>query len=217
MSYLVPMIVIVFIVVVGSYLASVPQEEDHQYIITVRESCNSDIRSSLSSVSARRVSISTSMSSSLAVTSSGLSSGVSVDGISPSVNVVASGSKWRCLVIYFFFRKGLELSSIDEFKPASIDKASTLQHLLNLILAYFYTHSPCTPCSANAVNCKEQQLGLCGIQKIDPQRHPTKEGTVPSDIDSIQESVATVTIPADVVRLPQHTTYSSASNTCNNR
>ncbi|GKE63834.1 hypothetical protein Tco_1514201, partial [Tanacetum coccineum] len=28
------------------------------------------------------------------------------------------------------------------------------------------------------------------------------------------ESVAMVTIPADVVRLPQHTTYSSASNTC---
>ncbi|GJU61260.1 DNA helicase [Tanacetum coccineum] len=84
-----------------------------------------------------------------------------------------------------------ELSSIDEFKPTSIDKASTLQHLLNLILADFYTHSPCTPCSANAVNCKEQQLGLCGIQKIDPQRHPTKEGTVPSDIDSIQESVRT--------------------------
>ncbi|GJU87157.1 putative reverse transcriptase domain-containing protein [Tanacetum coccineum] len=54
-----------------------------------------------------------------------------------------------------------ELSSIDEFKPASIDKASTPQHLLNLILADFYTHSPCTPCSANAVNSKEQQLGLC--------------------------------------------------------
>ncbi|GKE42652.1 ELL-associated factor 1-like protein, partial [Tanacetum coccineum] len=129
-----------------------------------------------------------------------------------------------------------ELSSIDEFKPASIDKASTLQHLLNLILAYFYTHSPCTPCmyfnrrcyfpshiyvlliyafdnescvdsgSANAINSKEQQLGLCGIQKIDLQGHPTKEGIVPSDIDSIQESVATVTIPEDVVRLPQHTT-----------
>ncbi|GJV47796.1 hypothetical protein Tco_1438008 [Tanacetum coccineum] len=62
-----------------------------------------------------------------------------------------------------------ELSSIDEFKLASIDKASTLQHLLNLILADFYTHSPCTPCSANVVNSKEQQLGLCAIQKIDPR------------------------------------------------
>ncbi|GKB76465.1 hypothetical protein Tco_0943360 [Tanacetum coccineum] len=100
----------------------------------------------------------------------------------------------------------IELSSIDEFKPASIDKASTLQDQLNLILADFYTHSPCTPCSANAVNSKEHQLGLCSIQKIDPQRHPTREETVPSDIDSIQESVATVTIPADV-RLPQHTTW----------
>ncbi|GJV52447.1 hypothetical protein Tco_1448188 [Tanacetum coccineum] len=109
-----------------------------------------------------------------------------------------------------------ELSSIDEFKPTSIDKASTLQHLLNLILADFYTHPPCTPCSANVVNSKEQQLGLCAIQKIDPRRHPTKEGTVLFDIDSIQESVATVTIPADVVRLPQHTTYSNTSYTCNN-
>ncbi|GJX50443.1 hypothetical protein Tco_0277288 [Tanacetum coccineum] len=35
MSYLVPMIAIVFVVVVGSYLASVPREEDHQYIIVI--------------------------------------------------------------------------------------------------------------------------------------------------------------------------------------
>ncbi|GJZ73295.1 hypothetical protein Tco_0637441 [Tanacetum coccineum] len=106
---------------------------------------------------------------------------------------------------YFFYDQirlyTTELSSIDEFKPASIDKASTLQDQLNLILADFYTHSPCTPCSANAVNSKEHQLGLCSIQKIDPQRHPTREETVPSDIDSIQESVATVTIPADIAAL----------------
>ncbi|GKD81760.1 hypothetical protein Tco_1348599 [Tanacetum coccineum] len=55
-----------------------------------KESCNSDIRSSLSSLSAQRVSVSTSMSSSLAVTSSGLSSGVSDAGL-PSEKVVASG------------------------------------------------------------------------------------------------------------------------------
>ncbi|GJX44081.1 hypothetical protein Tco_0260757 [Tanacetum coccineum] len=35
MSYLVPLIAIVFIVVVGCYLASVPQEEDHQYIVAI--------------------------------------------------------------------------------------------------------------------------------------------------------------------------------------
>ncbi|GJX93711.1 hypothetical protein Tco_0348297 [Tanacetum coccineum] len=56
----------------------------------VRESCNSDIMSSLSLVSAQRVSISTSMSSSLAVISSGLSSDVSDAGF-PSEKVVAFG------------------------------------------------------------------------------------------------------------------------------
>ncbi|GKC49397.1 hypothetical protein Tco_1072142 [Tanacetum coccineum] len=60
------------------------------FFAAARESCNSDIRSSLSSVSARRVLISTSMSSSLAVTSSGLSSDVSDAGL-PSEKVVASG------------------------------------------------------------------------------------------------------------------------------
>ncbi|GKC75708.1 hypothetical protein Tco_1126482 [Tanacetum coccineum] len=35
MSYLVPMIAVVFVVVVGSYLASVPQEEDQQFIIVI--------------------------------------------------------------------------------------------------------------------------------------------------------------------------------------
>ncbi|GJS35686.1 hypothetical protein Tco_0534068 [Tanacetum coccineum] len=57
-----------------------------------RESCNSDIRSSLSSASAWNVSISTSMSSGLAVTSSGLLSGVSDAGL-PLEKVVASGSR----------------------------------------------------------------------------------------------------------------------------
>nr|GEZ08413.1 hypothetical protein [Tanacetum cinerariifolium] len=61
--------------------------------------------------------------------------------------------------------------------------------------------------SVNALNNKGQQLGLCGIQNIAIQRHPPKEGAVPSDIDIIQESVAMVTTPADVIRLPQHTTY----------
>ncbi|GJU05856.1 hypothetical protein Tco_1122286 [Tanacetum coccineum] len=35
MSYLVPIIAVVFVVVVGSYLASVPQEEDQQFIIVI--------------------------------------------------------------------------------------------------------------------------------------------------------------------------------------
>ncbi|GKB83724.1 hypothetical protein Tco_0950619 [Tanacetum coccineum] len=35
MSYLVPLIAVVFVVVVGCYLASVPQKEDHQYIIVI--------------------------------------------------------------------------------------------------------------------------------------------------------------------------------------
>ncbi|GKC99682.1 hypothetical protein Tco_1169957, partial [Tanacetum coccineum] len=35
MSYLVPLIAVVFVAVVGCYLASVPQEEDHQYIIVI--------------------------------------------------------------------------------------------------------------------------------------------------------------------------------------
>nr|GEW96267.1 hypothetical protein [Tanacetum cinerariifolium] len=46
--------------------------------------------------------------------------------------------------------------------------------------------------------------------------HPY-EGTVPYDIDIIQESVAMVTTPTDVIRLPQHTTYMSAPTTYNNR
>ncbi|GJV06640.1 hypothetical protein Tco_1344296 [Tanacetum coccineum] len=59
MSYLVPLIAVVFVVVVGCYLASVPQEEDHR-------------------------------SSSLAVTSSGLSYDVSDAGLQ-SEKVMASG------------------------------------------------------------------------------------------------------------------------------
>ncbi|GJQ98196.1 hypothetical protein Tco_0009335 [Tanacetum coccineum] len=35
MSYLVPLIAVVFVVVVGCYLASVPQEEDHQYLVVI--------------------------------------------------------------------------------------------------------------------------------------------------------------------------------------
>ncbi|GJV42982.1 hypothetical protein Tco_1427518 [Tanacetum coccineum] len=35
MLYLVPLIAVVFVVVVGCYLASVPQEEDHQYIVAI--------------------------------------------------------------------------------------------------------------------------------------------------------------------------------------
>ncbi|GKB43511.1 hypothetical protein Tco_0888453 [Tanacetum coccineum] len=35
MSYLIPLIAVVFVAVVGCYLASVPQEEDHQYLIVI--------------------------------------------------------------------------------------------------------------------------------------------------------------------------------------
>ncbi|GJW63998.1 hypothetical protein Tco_0115882 [Tanacetum coccineum] len=35
MSYLVPLIAVVFVAVVGCYLASVPQEEDHQYLLSI--------------------------------------------------------------------------------------------------------------------------------------------------------------------------------------
>ncbi|GJS56369.1 hypothetical protein Tco_0629731 [Tanacetum coccineum] len=34
-SYLIPLITVVFVVVVGCYLAIVPQEEDHQYVIVI--------------------------------------------------------------------------------------------------------------------------------------------------------------------------------------
>ncbi|GJU48341.1 hypothetical protein Tco_1217896 [Tanacetum coccineum] len=67
MSYLIPLIAVVFVVVVGCYLASIPHEKDHQYIIVIlglivpliivaigveafwKKICHSDIRSSLSS------------------------------------------------------------------------------------------------------------------------------------------------------------------------
>ncbi|GKA28841.1 hypothetical protein Tco_0715086, partial [Tanacetum coccineum] len=60
------------------------------FLAATRESCNSEIKISLSSVSAWRVSISTSMSSSRAVTSSGLSPDVSGAGL-PSEKVMTSG------------------------------------------------------------------------------------------------------------------------------
>ncbi|GJX42460.1 hypothetical protein Tco_0257450 [Tanacetum coccineum] len=64
-------------------------------------------------------------------------------------------------------------------------------------------------CPANALNSKEQHLGLCGKQKVAHQQHQTKGRTISSDIDIIQESVAMVTTPADVIRLPQHKTIAS--------
>ncbi|GKD51294.1 hypothetical protein Tco_1280270 [Tanacetum coccineum] len=60
------------------------------FLAALRESCNSEIKSSLSSMSALRVSIYTSRSSSLAVTSSRLSSDVSDAGL-PLEKVMASG------------------------------------------------------------------------------------------------------------------------------
>ncbi|GKA58770.1 hypothetical protein Tco_0758083, partial [Tanacetum coccineum] len=54
---------------------------------------------------------------------------------------------------------------------------------------------------ANALNSKEQHLGLCGKQKVAHQQHQTKGRTISSDIDSIQESVAMVTTPADVIQV----------------
>nr|GEW14868.1 ribonuclease H-like domain-containing protein [Tanacetum cinerariifolium] len=68
--------------------------------------------------------------------------------------------------------------------------------------------------SVNALNNKDQQLGLCGIQNIAIQRHPPKEGTVPSDNDIIQESVAM----ALSIDLDMHLNADmSAPTTCNNR
>ncbi|GJS77749.1 hypothetical protein Tco_0727630, partial [Tanacetum coccineum] len=98
-----------------------------------------------------------------------LSSGTSFCRRSEEAEAKAEVAEERKKTILLMNTYPRQLSSIDEFKPTSIDKASTLQHLLNLILADFYTHPPCTPCSANAVNSKEQQLGLCAIQKIDPR------------------------------------------------
>ncbi|GJW67338.1 hypothetical protein Tco_0121762 [Tanacetum coccineum] len=84
MSCLVPLIAIVFVVVVGYYLASVPQEEDHQYIIAILGLIVPLI------IVAIGVEAFWKKSSSLAVTSSGLSSNVS-DASLPSEKVMASG------------------------------------------------------------------------------------------------------------------------------
>ncbi|GJT25748.1 hypothetical protein Tco_0895685 [Tanacetum coccineum] len=73
----------------------------------VRESYNSEIKSSLSLVSAWRVSISTSMSSSRAVTSSGLSSCV-LDAGYRSEKLMESG-RMAMMVIYFSFGDGPRL------------------------------------------------------------------------------------------------------------
>ncbi|GJV19729.1 hypothetical protein Tco_1368749 [Tanacetum coccineum] len=75
--------------------------------VAVRESYNSEIKSSLSLVSAWRVSISTSMSSSRAVTSSGLSSCV-LDAGYRSEKLMESG-RMAMMVIYFSFGDGPRL------------------------------------------------------------------------------------------------------------
>ncbi|GJU46799.1 hypothetical protein Tco_1204065 [Tanacetum coccineum] len=91
MSYLVPLIAVVFVVVVGCYLTSVPQEEDHQYIIAILGLIVPLIIVAIGvEVFWKNVSISTSKSSSLAVTSSGLSFDVLDAGL-PSEKVMASG------------------------------------------------------------------------------------------------------------------------------
>ncbi|GJT10751.1 hypothetical protein Tco_0857793 [Tanacetum coccineum] len=84
MSYLVPLIAVVFVVVVGCYLASVPQEEDHQYLIVILGLIVPLV------IVAIGVEVFWKRSSSLAVTSSGLSSDVSDAGL-PSEKVMASG------------------------------------------------------------------------------------------------------------------------------
>ncbi|GJY09085.1 hypothetical protein Tco_0377270 [Tanacetum coccineum] len=84
MSYLVPLIAVVFVVVAGCYLASVPQEEDHKYVIAILGLIVPLI------IMAIGVEAFWKRSSSLAVTSSGLSSDVSDAGL-PSEKVMASG------------------------------------------------------------------------------------------------------------------------------
>ncbi|GJW05850.1 hypothetical protein Tco_1568273 [Tanacetum coccineum] len=123
MSYLVPLIAVVFVVVVGCYLASVPQEEDHQYVIAIlglivpliivaigveafwkKAELFDSKYDMVSSMLARLLSTSFALicniaislsaaameSSSLAITSSGLSSDASDAGL-PSEKVVVSG------------------------------------------------------------------------------------------------------------------------------
>ncbi|GJW56523.1 hypothetical protein Tco_0103254 [Tanacetum coccineum] len=75
MSYLVPLIAVVFVVVASCYLTSVPQEEDHQYVIAILGFIVPLI------IMAIGVEAFWKRSSSLAVTSSGLSSDVSNVGL----------------------------------------------------------------------------------------------------------------------------------------
>ncbi|GJT03706.1 hypothetical protein Tco_0838168 [Tanacetum coccineum] len=84
MSYLVPLIAVVFVVVAGCYLTSVPQEEDHQYVIAILGLIVPLI------IMAIGVEAFWKRSSSLSVTSSGLSSDVSNVGL-PSEKVMTSG------------------------------------------------------------------------------------------------------------------------------
>ncbi|GKD83609.1 hypothetical protein Tco_1350448, partial [Tanacetum coccineum] len=84
MSYLVPLIAVVFVAVVGCYLASVPQEEDHQYLIVILGLIVPLV------IVAIGVEAIWKKSSSLAVTSSGLSFDVSDASLS-SKKVMASG------------------------------------------------------------------------------------------------------------------------------
>ncbi|GJW50044.1 hypothetical protein Tco_0091395 [Tanacetum coccineum] len=97
MSYLVPLIAIVFVVVVSCYLASVPQEEDHQYIVAILGLIVPLIIVAINVevfleevVFVCRCQFPHPDTSSLAVTSSGLSSDASDAGL-PSEKVVASG------------------------------------------------------------------------------------------------------------------------------
>ncbi|GJW22759.1 hypothetical protein Tco_0033381 [Tanacetum coccineum] len=82
MSYLVPLIAVVFVVVVGCYLASVPQEEDHSTLVVVILAATCAMHFIVAELAWKVTS--------LAVTSSGLSSDVSDAGL-PSEKVMSSG------------------------------------------------------------------------------------------------------------------------------
>ncbi|GKD59832.1 hypothetical protein Tco_1297341, partial [Tanacetum coccineum] len=84
MSYLVPLTAVVFVMVVGCYLACVPQEEDHQYIIVILGLIVPLVFVAIG------VEVFLKKSSRLAITSSRLSSDVSDAGL-PSEKVMASG------------------------------------------------------------------------------------------------------------------------------
>ncbi|GJW50597.1 hypothetical protein Tco_0091948 [Tanacetum coccineum] len=115
MSYLVPLIAIVFIVVVGCYLASVPQEEDHQYIVAI-----------LGLIMPLIIVAIGVESSSLAVTSSGLSSDVSDDWFTVVAEKVMSSMKNGDDGDMLLFRDGLGACDISNWVAREVGESILL-------------------------------------------------------------------------------------------